>query len=82
MRRVAVERICCTGFVGACRAQPVYAGEIQGRSLGVAAYAFNEKGESVVDEVGELVLTEPMPSMPIVLLERQGRLTLPRILLR
>jgi acetoacetyl-CoA synthetase len=56
---------CCTGFVGGVPTQPVYAGEIQGRSLGVAAYAFNEKGESVVDEVGELVLTEPMPSMPV-----------------
>jgi acetoacetyl-CoA synthetase len=56
---------CCTGFVGGVPTQPVYAGEIQGRSLGVAAYAFNEKGESVVSEVGELVLTEPMPSMPI-----------------
>jgi acetoacetyl-CoA synthetase len=56
---------CCTGFVGGVPTQPVYAGEIQGRSLGVAVYAFNEKGESVVDEVGELVLTEPMPSMPI-----------------
>jgi acetoacetyl-CoA synthetase len=56
---------CCTGFVGGVPTQPVYAGEIQGRSLGVAAYAFNEKGESVLDEVGELVLTEPMPSMPI-----------------
>jgi acetoacetyl-CoA synthetase len=56
---------CCTGFVGGVPTQPVYAGEIQGRSLGVAAHAFNEKGESVVDEVGELVLTEPMPSMPV-----------------
>ncbi|MGB6898414.1 MAG: acetoacetate--CoA ligase, partial [Candidatus Acidiferrum sp.] len=56
---------CCTGFVGGVPTQPVYAGEIQACSLGVAAYAFNEKGKSVVDEVGELVLTEPMPSMPI-----------------
>jgi acetoacetyl-CoA synthetase len=56
---------CCTGFVGGVPTQPVYAGEIQGRSLGVAAHAFNERGESVVDEIGELVLTEPMPSMPI-----------------
>jgi len=56
---------CCTGFVGGVPTQPVYAGEIQGRSLGVAAHAFNEKGESVVEEVGELVLTEPLPSMPI-----------------
>lgn len=56
---------CCTGFVSGVPTLPVYAGEIQARSLGVAAYAFNEKGESVVDEVGELVITEPMPSMPI-----------------
>jgi len=56
---------CCTGFVGGVPTQPVYAGEIQGRSLGVAAHAFNEKGKSIVDEVGELVLTEPMPSMPV-----------------
>jgi acetoacetyl-CoA synthetase len=56
---------CCTGFVGGVPTQPVYAGEIQARSLGVAAEAFNEKGESVTDEVGELVLKQPMPSMPI-----------------
>lgn len=56
---------CCTGFVGGVPTQPVFAGEIQARSLGVAAYAFNQQGESVVDEVGELVLTQPMPSMPI-----------------
>ncbi len=56
---------CCTGFVGGVPTLPVYAGEIQARSLGVAAYAFNERGESVIDEVGELVITEPLPSMPI-----------------
>ena len=44
--------------------QPVYAGEIQAPHLGVAACAFNRDGESVIDEVGELVVTEPMPSMP------------------
>jgi acetoacetyl-CoA synthetase len=44
---------------------PVYAGEIQARQLGVAAYAFNERAEPVVDEVGELVLTQPLPSMPV-----------------
>jgi acetoacetyl-CoA synthetase len=43
----------------------VTAGEIQCRELGVAAYAFNEAGETVVDEVGELVITQPMPSMPL-----------------
>ena len=44
---------------------PVYAGEIQARHLGVAAHAFNERGEQVIDEVGELVITAPMPSMPV-----------------
>jgi acetoacetyl-CoA synthetase len=44
---------------------PVYAGEIQAPHLGVAVHAFNERGESVIDEVGELVITEPMPSMPV-----------------
>jgi acetoacetyl-CoA synthetase len=57
----------CTGFVGGVPTQPVYAGEIQARHLGVAAHAFNERGESVVDEVGELVITAPMPSMPVTL---------------
>ncbi|HYL61314.1 MAG TPA: acetoacetate--CoA ligase [Candidatus Methylomirabilis sp.] len=56
---------CCTGFVGGVPTLPVYAGEIQARSLGVAAYAFNERGESVVDEVGEMVFTKPLPSMPV-----------------
>lgn len=55
----------CTGLVGGVPILPVYAGEIQARSLGVAAAAFNEQGEAVVDEMGELVVTEPMPSMPV-----------------
>jgi len=56
---------CCTGFVGGVPTLPVYAGEIQARSLGVAAHAFNDRGEPVIDEVGELVITEPLPSMPV-----------------
>lgn len=56
---------CCTGFVGGVPTLPVYAGEIQAPSLGVAVKAFNERGESVIDEVGELVITEPLPSMPV-----------------
>jgi acetoacetyl-CoA synthetase len=56
---------CCTGFVGGIPTLPVYAGEIQAPHLGVAAQAYNEKGESVVNEVGELVITRPMPSMPV-----------------
>jgi acetoacetyl-CoA synthetase len=55
----------CCGLVGGVPTLPVYAGEIQARSLGVAADAYNERGESVVDELGELVITEPMPSMPV-----------------
>jgi acetoacetyl-CoA synthetase len=55
----------CTGLVGGVPTQPVYAGEIQARHLGAAVRAFNSLGESVTDEVGELVVTQPMPSMPV-----------------
>jgi acetoacetyl-CoA synthetase len=55
----------CTGFVGGAPVLPVYAGEIQAPHLGVSVQAFNEPGESVIDQVGELVITEPMPSMPV-----------------
>lgn len=55
----------CSGFVGGVPTLPVTAGEIQAPSLGVAARAFNERGESVIGEVGELVITRPMPSMPL-----------------
>jgi acetoacetyl-CoA synthetase len=56
---------CCTGFVGGVPTLPVHAGEIQARSLGVAAEAWDESGRSVVGQVGELVITAPMPSMPV-----------------
>jgi acetoacetyl-CoA synthetase len=56
---------CCTGFIGAVSTLPVYAGEIQARALGCAAFAFDDEGHEIVDEVGELVLTRPMPSMPL-----------------
>ena len=56
---------CCTGLVGGVPLLPVRAGEIQAPSLGVAAAAFNDAGQPVVDEVGELVITQPMPSMPV-----------------
>jgi acetoacetyl-CoA synthetase len=55
----------CTAFVGGVPTLPVYRGELQARSLGCAVDAFDEDGNSVVDEVGELVITEPMPSMPL-----------------
>ncbi|MDX6582471.1 MAG: acetoacetyl-CoA synthetase [Solirubrobacterales bacterium] len=57
----------CTAFVGGVPILPVYRGELQGRSLGCAVEAFDEEGEAVIDEVGELVITEPMPSMPVFL---------------
>jgi acetoacetyl-CoA synthetase len=55
----------CCGLVGGVPLLPVYAGEIQAPHLGVAVHAFNDRGESVTGEVGELVITEPMPSMPV-----------------
>ena len=55
----------CTGFTGGTPALPVYAGEHQARNLGVAAYAFNAQGEPVTGEVGEMAITQPMPSMPV-----------------
>ena len=55
----------CTGLVQGYPIVPVYAGEISAKCLGVAAYAFDEDGNSVVGELGELVIIEPMPSMPV-----------------
>ncbi|HXR31873.1 MAG TPA: acetoacetate--CoA ligase [Solirubrobacterales bacterium] len=55
----------CTAFVGGVALLPVYRGELQGRALGAAVEAWDEDGNAVVDEVGELVVTEPMPSMPV-----------------
>ncbi|MEX2195385.1 MAG: acetoacetate--CoA ligase [Thermoleophilaceae bacterium] len=55
----------CTAFVGGCPLLPVYRGELQARSLGCAVEAWDEDGNSVIDEVGELVITRPMPSMPL-----------------
>jgi acetoacetyl-CoA synthetase len=55
----------CTAFVGGAATLPVYRGEIQARALGAAVEAWDEDGEPVVEEVGELIVTEPMPSMPL-----------------
>ncbi len=57
----------CTAFVGGVPILPVYRGELQGRSLGCAVEAWDEDGNAVIEEVGELVITEPMPSMPAFL---------------
>ena len=55
----------CTGFTGGSPTLPCYSGWHQHRNLGVAAYAFNDDGQPVVNEVGEMVITQPMPSMPV-----------------
>ncbi|SNS79527.1 acetoacetyl-CoA synthetase [Noviherbaspirillum humi] len=52
-------------FVCGCPTLPLYAGEMQCRALGVAVYAMDEQGRPLEDEVGELVVTKPMPSMPL-----------------
>ncbi|MGH8695284.1 MAG: acetoacetate--CoA ligase, partial [Burkholderiales bacterium] len=54
-----------SGLVAGCALAPVRAGEIQCRCLGVAVAAFDEQGGPLVGEVGELVVTAPMPSMPL-----------------
>jgi len=55
----------CTAFLTSCPLLPVRAGELQCRALGVKVEAYDHGGSPVVGEVGELVVTEPMPSMPI-----------------
>ena len=55
----------CTGIVGGARTVPVWLGEISCRALGARVEAYSPTGEPLTDEVGELVLTAPMPSMPV-----------------
>lgn len=55
----------CSAFLSGCTLLDVYAGEIQCRTLGAKIAAFNAEGIAVYDEVGELVILEPMPCMPI-----------------
>ena len=55
----------CTAFIVGCPLKPVRAGELQCLGLGCKVEAFNEDGQPVVNEVGELVITEPLPSMPV-----------------
>jgi acetoacetyl-CoA synthetase len=55
----------CTAFVGGVPLLPVHRGELQARALGCAVAAYDEEGREVVDQVGELVITAPMPSMPL-----------------
>ncbi|TDB75782.1 acetoacetate--CoA ligase [Micromonospora sp. KC723] len=55
----------CTGFVGGVPLLPVHAGEITCRALGARVEARSADGTPVVGELGELVITAPMPSMPV-----------------
>jgi acetoacetyl-CoA synthetase len=55
----------CTAFVGGVPTLPVYQGELQARSLGAALESWDEQGRPQIGQVGELVIVEPMPSMPI-----------------
>ncbi len=56
-----------SAFVLGCPLLPVHAGELQCRALGAAVDAYDDRGNSLVDQTGELVITEPMPSMPVYL---------------
>jgi acetoacetyl-CoA synthetase len=55
----------CTAFVGGVPTLPVYRGELQARMLGASVEAWDPEGHPLIDEVGELVITKPMPSMPV-----------------
>lgn len=55
----------CSAFVGGNPLWPVYSGEIQCRALGCKLEAFDGDGNSLEEEMGEMVITKPMPSMPI-----------------
>ncbi len=55
----------CTAFVGGIIEKEVRRGEIQARGLGCSLYAYDENREKVIDSLGEMVITKPMPSMPI-----------------
>jgi acetoacetyl-CoA synthetase len=55
----------CSAFVGGNPTLPVYSGEIQCRALGCDLHAVDELGKPTQDEVGEMVITSPMPSMPV-----------------
>jgi acetoacetyl-CoA synthetase len=62
----------CGAFVGGNRELPEVPGQMQCRFLGSAVHAWNEQGEPVIDAVGELVCTEPIPSMPLYLWNDAG----------
>lgn len=62
----------CTGFTGGSPTIPSYAGEMQCRQLGVDAHSLDEEGNKVLNTVGEMVIHQPMPSMPIYFWNDEG----------
>ncbi|MGC8644860.1 MAG: acetoacetate--CoA ligase [Thermoplasmata archaeon] len=62
----------CTAFLGGCACEPVREGELQCRDLGADIRAYDDDGVEVTNEVGELVIRKPMPSMPIYLWNDDG----------
>ncbi|MEM0312476.1 MAG: acetoacetate--CoA ligase [Thermoplasmatales archaeon] len=63
----------CTAFLGGCICEPVREGELQCRNLGADIHALDEDGKELVNQVGELVIEKPMPSMPVYLWNDDGR---------
>lgn len=57
----------CTSFLGGCPCLPVYEGELQCINLGADIHSYDEYGNDLIDNMGELVITKPMPSMPLYL---------------
>jgi acetoacetyl-CoA synthetase len=57
----------CSAFIGSNPLEPVHLGRLQGPALGVAVQAWTDAGTPVIDEVGEMVITRPLPSMPVAL---------------
>jgi acetoacetyl-CoA synthetase len=62
----------CSGLLGGVPTLPVYAGEIQARVLGIDVRVFDDAGNETIDEIGELVVTAPSPSMPLFLWNDAG----------
>ncbi len=63
----------CTAFVGGVIEKDVIRGEIQGRALGCSLYAFDEQRKPIIGSLGEMVITKPMPSMPIYFWNDPGK---------
>lgn len=63
----------CTAFVGGCIMKPVHEGYIQCRGLGVSLFSYDDDGETVLDQTGEMVITKPMPCMPIYFWDDEGK---------